>query len=64
MSDSQKKVLDLESLEFTELEDADLADVAGGANSNCSGPGPNDNCSGVGPNEGCSGPGGPREVMF
>ena len=64
MSESRKKSLDLESLEVTELEDADLAGVAGGTNSACPGPGPNDACSGVGPNNACSGPGGPREVMF
>jgi hypothetical protein len=52
-----KKALDIDSLEVTELTDDDLEGVAGGHNNSCPGPGPNDSCAGCGPNDGCDGPG-------
>ncbi|MEO6196072.1 MAG: hypothetical protein ABIS20_23885 [Thermoanaerobaculia bacterium] len=40
MADQEKKVLGIESLEVSELEDQDLEDVAGGETNNCT----NGNC--------------------
>jgi hypothetical protein len=64
MADHEKKALQMENLEVTELEDADLEGVSGGDNDGCSGVGPNTSCSGSGPNKGCSGPGNPPADEF
>lgn len=60
---AEKKALEIDALEVTELDDEDLEGVAGGGNNGCSGSGPNDGCSGCGPNDGCSGPGSCDEEM-
>jgi hypothetical protein len=61
MADQDRKPLEIENLEVTELDDGDLEDVTGGGvepgtNTSCSGSGPNTSCPGCGPNTGCSGP--------
>jgi hypothetical protein len=55
MSNDPKKPFELDSLEVTELEDADLENVSGGANTGCpEGSGTNTGCpGGVGDNTGC-----------
>lgn len=57
MPEHEKRELDIEAFEVTELEDEDLENVSGGDNTGCPGGiSPNTGCpGGIGDNTGCPG---------